>query len=260
FISWALGLGSSARCQYLDKRCASIVGPRAPIAWLNGYNHAVVSVLFISGWPFSGPFPLPGGWPSTPVQATPRPRRAWKRHSESRSLPPGCAGATPSGSAREVSRLRQSRSDNERPWRLFRLIFREPGDMRKMPPRQGRGREGIRRSGWEDSIHGCLHEFLDTADRDVSLRACAGAAESVEEAAARGSRAVAPVLASHPEPGEPGTSGPLSAIGPWFLLDAAQSAADDGDPVVGFLGSFSRDRKLSGVPVRGDGPVGFSEW
>src|SRR5208283_1085995 len=53
FISWALGLGSSARCQYLDKRCASIIGPRAPIAWLNGYNHAVVSVLFISGWPFS---------------------------------------------------------------------------------------------------------------------------------------------------------------------------------------------------------------
>src|SRR5208283_318239 len=53
FISWALGLVSSARCQYLDKRCASIIGPRAPIAWLNGYNHAVVSVLFISGWPFS---------------------------------------------------------------------------------------------------------------------------------------------------------------------------------------------------------------
>src|SRR5271157_3053732 len=46
FISWALGLVSSARCQYLDKRCASIIGPRAPIAWLNGYNHAVVSVLF----------------------------------------------------------------------------------------------------------------------------------------------------------------------------------------------------------------------
>ena len=56
FISWALGLVSSARCQYLDKRCASIIGPRAPIAWLNGYNHAVVSVLFISGWPFSSLF------------------------------------------------------------------------------------------------------------------------------------------------------------------------------------------------------------
>src|SRR5271157_4125643 len=95
----------------------------------------------------------------------------------------------------------------KRPWRIFRLIFREPGDVRKMPPRQGRGREGIRRSGWEDSKHGCLHEFLDTADRDVPKSACAGAAESVEEAAARGSCAVAPVLASHPEHGEPGTAG-----------------------------------------------------
>src|SRR5208337_175690 len=129
-----------------------------------------------------------------------------------------------------------------------------------MPPRQGRGREGIRRSGWKDSEHGCLHEFLDTADGDVPLRARAPAAESLEEAVARGSCAVAAVLASHPEPGEPGTAGPLSAIGPWFLLDTAQSAADDGDPIVGFLGSFSRYRELSGVPVRGDGPVGFSEW
>src|SRR5271157_1906114 len=133
-----------------------------------------------------------------------------------------------------------------------------------MSVRCRRVRAGVEReyggSGWEDSKHGCLHEFLDTADRHVPRIACAGAAESVEEAAARGSRAVAPVLASHPEPGEPGTSGPLSALGPWFLLDAAQSAADDGDPVVGFLESFSHDREISGVPFRGDGPVEFSEW
>src|SRR5208283_4963770 len=87
-----------------------------------------------------------------------------------------------------------------------------------MPPRQSRGREGNRQSGWEDSKHGYLHEFLDTADRDVPLRARAPAAESLEEAVARGPCAVAAVLASHPEPGNPGSSGPLSAIGPWLLL------------------------------------------
>ena len=87
----------------------------------------------------------------------------------------------------------------------------------------------------------------------------APAAESLEEAVARGPCAVAAVLASHPEPGDPGSSGPLSAIGPWLLLDAAQSAADDGDPIVGFLGSFSQYRELSGVPVRGAGPLEFSQ-
>ena len=45
-----------------------------------------------------------GGWFSTPVQATPRPRHEVKQSGKSRCLPPRLVSPTPSASAREVSR------------------------------------------------------------------------------------------------------------------------------------------------------------
>ena len=53
----------------------------------------------------TGPRPGgPGGWSSRRVQATPRPWRAGKQRSESRSLPVGSVSPMPSASARDVSR------------------------------------------------------------------------------------------------------------------------------------------------------------
>ena len=48
-------------------------------------------------------------------------------------------------------------------------------------------------------------------------------------------RAARPVLAGHPEHGHPGAAGPLSAVDPGLLLDAAQPALDAGDPRPGLL-------------------------
>src|SRR5271157_1421793 len=88
----------------------------------------------------------------------------------------------------------------------------------------------IRQSGWEDSKHGCLHEFLVAAHRYLSPSASCQETERLAQAHARRSKGVAPLLASDPESGHPGTSRPLSAIGPGLLLDPAEPSVDDVHP------------------------------
>ncbi len=142
------------------------------------------------------------------------------------------------------------------------LIFLEPRLARKMSRPGCLGQGGARRkppSGWEDSKHGCLHELFGAIDRLFPGCAPSPATQRLAEASARRPDAVAPVLAGDSEPGRSGAAGSLPAIDPGLLLDASESAPDDGDPLVGFLRSVPEDRQLRGLPVCGDGPLGFSE-